>query len=207
MKSNLLLHDDLPPSKYRHWEYSKFKDFKPYINNYKLGFFKFIGNTRYVCETNDFLLLKLIEYYKDLNKILERVLNNYRDEMFLRYAFRIHFFVNEERFNVFLAIWDDLFSYSLERYLKEYHKKFDPSYGISYVSYFNMRFSAMLLFETIKTLVKYNKHPNIYAKDIEKISLSNLSCLLQGSPLEYPSSQYFEVLSYQSSSPSHLTTD
>lgn len=205
MKQSLIIENDLPPSYYYHWDFNYFKNFKPYRTKGKLGFLKYLGNTRYITETNDFLLLKLVDYYKDLNNILTRILQGYRDEMFLRFAFRVSFFSNEERFKIFLSIWDDLFSNALERYIKEYHTTFDRSYGISYVSYFNMRFSSLLLFENTKTLLSINVCPTMFAKDVEKLPLSvnDLSDL----PPEYPSTSYLEELIFQSFSPSQKAID
>ena len=43
-------------------------------------------------------------YLKNLNDNLNRILDNYHDDMFMRFAFRAKIFGNEERFVEFLQI-------------------------------------------------------------------------------------------------------
>ena len=68
-------------SPYAHWDYFLFEDFKPYrIDGKKRGFLSSLNGVRYIQESNMLLLLKLVDYYKDLNVNLERLLDNYYDE-------------------------------------------------------------------------------------------------------------------------------
>lgn len=196
-------------SPYSHWDYDTFKDFKPYkMDGKKRGFLSSLNGVRYVQSTNTLLLYKLIDYYKDLNILFERILDDYHDDMFMRYVFRAKVFGNEQRFKEFLQIWDDLFSHALQMYVMKYHPKFDESYGISYVSYFNMKFSACLLFQTIEVLKKFNNKAGYpegfkYCRDIEMYSLS-LSCIYLSVEIHqpHPSETYYQELVYQSFSPS-----
>lgn len=204
--------DNYYGSPYNHWDYSLFKDFKPYaLNGKKRGFLSSLNGVRYIQKSNTLLLYKLVDYYRDLNKIFERILNNYHDDMFMRYVFRAKVFGNEQRFKEFLQIWDDLFSYSLQMYVNKYHDKFEESYGLSYVMYFNMKFSACLLFQTIEVLKKYNNRSGYpdgfkYCRDIETYRLSIKACFPKvATHFVYPSDTYYQVLTYQSFFPSTST--
>lgn len=102
--------DNYYGSLYNHWDYQLFKDVKPFhIKNKKRGFLASLGNVRYVQESNTLLLYKLIDYYKNLNDNLNRILDNYHDDMFMRFVFRAKVFGNEGRFVEFLQIWDDIY--------------------------------------------------------------------------------------------------
>lgn len=193
-------------SPYAHWDYSLFEDFKPYrIDGKKRGFLSSLNGVRYIQESNMLLLLKLVDYYKDLNVNLERLLDNYYDEMFMRYAFRAKVFGSEQRFEEFLQIWDDVFSYALEMYVNKYHSEYDETFGISYVSYFNMKFSACLLFQTTEVLKKFNNKSGYEegfkaCRDVEVVLFSqNIKVEI---PLEYPLESFHQELLYQSFSPS-----
>lgn len=189
-------------SPYSHWDFELFQEFKPYlIKGKKRGFLSSLNGVRYVQSSNSLLLIKLVDYYKDLNVNLERALDNYYDEMFMRFAFRAKIFGSEQRFKEFLQIWDDVFSYALEQYVKLYHDTYDESFGISYVMYFNMRFSACLLFQTSEVLDRLNgSDPNFkVCRDVEVVLLSqHIKVAL---PLEYPSESFHQELLYQSFSP------
>lgn len=198
--------DNYYGSPYNHWDYQLFKDVKPFhIKNKKRGFLASLGNVRYVQESNTLLLYKLIDYYKNLNDNLKRILDNYHDDMFMRFVFRAKVFGNEERFVEFLQIWDDLFSVALEDYIKRYHDCYDETFGISYVMYFNLKFSKCLVFNCLTVLKQYNNRPGYeegfrYCRDVENISLRS-STRLGWTPLEYPSENYYQELIYQSFSP------
>lgn len=209
---SLSLSDNYYGSPYNHWDYQLFKDFKPYaLNGKKRGFLSSLNGVRYIQKSNNLLLYKLVDYYKDLNKVFERILDNYHDDMFMRYVFRAKVFGNEQRFQEFLQIWDDLFSYSLQMYINKYHSQFDESYGISYVTYFNMKFSACLLFQTIEVLKKYNNRSGYeegfkYCRDVEVHRLSIKACFPKVAiHFVDPLDTYYQELIYQSFSPSTLT--
>lgn len=209
---SLSMSDNYYGSPYNHWDYQLFKDFKPYVlNGKKRGFLSSLNGVRYIQKSNNLLLYKLVDYYRDLNKIFERIQDNYHDDMFMRYAFRAKIFGNEQRFTEFLQIWDDLFSYSLQMYVSKYHTKFDETYGISYVTYFNMKFSACLLFQTIEVLKKYNNRSGYedgfkYCRDVEIHHLSIMACFPKvASHPAHPLDSYYQELIYQSFSPSTLT--
>lgn len=73
--------DNYYGSPYNHWDYRLFKDVKPFhIKNKKRGFLASLGNVRYVQESNTLLLYKLIDYYKNLNDNLNRILDSYHNE-------------------------------------------------------------------------------------------------------------------------------
>ena len=204
--------DNYMGSPYNHWDYSLFQNVKPFkMDGKKRGFLSSLNGIRYVQKSNTFLFYKLVDYYKDLNVILQRVLDNYHDDMFMRYVFRAKVFGNEQRFKEFLQIWDDLFSYALQMYYTKYHHLFDESFGISYVMYFNMKFSACLFFQTIETLKKHNNKSGYedgfkYSRDVEKHHLSIKASFPQVAiHFEDPLDTYYQVLVYQSSSPLALT--
>lgn len=209
----LNISDNYFGSPYNHWDYDLFKDYKPYaINGKKRGFLSSLNGVRYIQKSNNLLLYRLVDYYKDLNKVFERILDNYHDDMFMRYVFRAKVFGNEQRFKEFLQIWDDLFSYSLQMYVTKYHDKFDESYGISYVTYFNMKFSACLLFQTIEVLKKFNNKAGYeegfkYCRDVEVHHLSIMASFPQvKTHFVIPSDTYYQELVYQSFSPLTLST-
>lgn len=202
----MLFLDNYPGSPYNHWDYELFKDVKPFdIKGKKRGFLASLNNIRYVQKSNYLLLLKLIEYYKDLNVNLERVLDNYHDDMFMRFVFNAKVFGNEYRFVEFLQIWDDLFSVSLEEYLKRYHEAYDETFGVSYVMYFNMKFSKCLVYNCLTVLKQFNNKPGYkegfrYCRDVETVSLT-ASTQMVWTDLEYPLESYYQSLIYQSFSP------
>lgn len=200
--------DNYYGSPYNHWDYILFKDCKPYkMDGKKRGFLSSLNGTRYFQVSNTLLLYKLVDYYKDLNNVLQRILDNYHDDMFMRYAFRAKVFGNEQRFIEFLQIWDDIFSHALQMYVTKYHNLFDESYGISYVMYFNMKFSACLFFQTIEVLKKFNNRAGYpegfrYCRDVETYHYS-LNCASKEAwthPVHLADDYYQELL-YQSFSP------
>lgn len=202
-----ILENNYQGSFYGHWDYSLFKDFKPYLlAGKKRGFLEFLGNVKYIQETNDLLLIKLIAYYRDLNIILKRLLDNYADDMFLRFVFNAKVFGNEARFVEFLQIWDDIFSFALEYYVNNDHYAFDPSYGISYVTFFNIRFANVMSFQTITALRYHNNKSGYpidyrYSRDTAVVRFSDPILKQEVIDLQYPSDDFLKLMVYQNSSP------
>lgn len=193
-------------SPYGHWDYSLFRDLKPYkTKGMKRCFLKSIGGIRYVQKSNTLLLYKLVDYYRDLNINLQRLLNNCYDEMFLRFIYWSKVFGNEERFTEFLLLWDDFFQEALEKYLNEHHTKFDESFRISYVSYFNMHFSKCLTYACLPVLKRYNNKSGYpedfrFCRDIHHEDFLITSDLVFDPP-EHPKQTFLQELTYQSFSP------
>ena len=147
-------------SKYNH---NRFNDYKTIdVVNYatkKRGFLASL-DSEYILD-NDLLLIKLVQYYSDLNNILKRASSNYHDYMFMRFAFKTKMFFYEDRFENILELWDEAFSLALETYLKERHVKFIETYGISYVAYFDINFSNALYYSFINLEYKFNNSKEI----------------------------------------------
>ena len=147
-------------SKYNH---NRFNDYKRInVADYatkKRGFLASLDSD-YILNY-DLLLIKLIQYYSDLNNILKRASSNYHDYMFMRFAFKTKMFFYEDRFENILELWDEAFSLALETYLKERHVKFIETYGISYVAYFDINFSNALYYSFINLEYKFNNSKEI----------------------------------------------
>ena len=149
----------------------------------------------------DLLLLKLVEYYSDLNKVLNRLSNNYHDYMFMRFAYKTKMFYFNDRFDHILELWEDAFSLALESYLKDRHESFVETFGISYVAYFDINFSNTLYYMFIDLEYKrYTVQPHVELfSEISDISHYSIDV-----PIEYQVS-FAQELAYQSFSPSLLT--
>lgn len=150
----------------------------------------------------DLLLLKLVEYYSDLNKVLNRLSNNYHDYMFMRFAYKTKMFYFNDRFDHILELWEDAFSLALESYLKDRHESFVETFGISYVAYFDINFSNTLYYILIDLEYKrYTAQPQVELfSEISDISRYSIDV-----PLEYQV-DFVQELAYQSFSPLLLTT-
>ena len=147
-------------SKYNHHRFNNYKRIN--VANYaikKRGFLASL-DSEYILD-NDLLLIKLIEYYSDLNNILKRSASDYHDYMFMRFAFKTKMFFYEDRFDNILELWDEAFSLALEAYLKERHTNFIETYGISYVAYFDINFSNALYYSFVNLEYKYNNSKEI----------------------------------------------
>ena len=147
-------------SKYNH---NRFNDYKRInVADYatkKRGFLASL-DSEYILDY-DLLLIKLIQYYSDLNNILKRSSSDYHDYMFMRFAFKTKMFFYEDRFDNILELWDEAFSLALEAYLKERHTNFIETYGISYVAYFDINFSNALYYSFINLEYKFNNSKEI----------------------------------------------
>ena len=199
-------------SPYAHWDYSLFEKFKDksLLKSERFvyrGLADYLGNVRRYQESNTILLYKLVDYYKDLNKVLTRLLEGSYDRMFCKLAYGLNFFRHEKAFIEYLQIWDDMFSFALERYMKERHNQYDETYGIGYTTYFDVWFSYCLFYESLQALYLHNKvHKKSYegiwvSRDIDVSSLTDSSIRLEWILPEYPLENYYQELIYQSFSP------
>lgn len=169
-------------SKYNHNRFNNYK--RVDVVNYatkKRGFLASL-DSGYILD-NDLLLIKLVEYYSDLNNVLKRTASDYHDYMFMRFAFKTKMFYYEDRFNNILELWDDAFSLALETYMKERHSSFIETYGISYVAYFDINFSNALYYSLINIEYKYNNSKEIPVELFSEID--DINNYLIDEPLVY----------------------
>lgn len=198
-------------SPYGHWDYTLFEKFKykkaltSQSFSYR-GVGDYLGDTKICQESNILLLHKLVDYYKDLNNNLNRLLDGCYDRMFCKVAFGLNFFRHEKAFIEYLQIWDDMFSFALQRYMKERHSQYDETFGISYVTYFDVWFSSCLFYESKAALAFNNKINRVgyedfwYSRDVDRIPFK-ASIHSELIPLEYPKESYYQELIYRSFSP------
>lgn len=140
-------------SKYNHWDINQFKD----VNLMSSGqaiFFKSFGNKRTV--DTDKLFNSLIDYYKDLDLIFYRLLNNINDLMFKRFAFKTVMFKYNLIFRAITNNWDEIFTDAALYYFQNLHTEYDESFGVSYVAYFDTHFSQVLYNAYINYEIKEN---------------------------------------------------
>lgn len=174
-------------SKYNHHKYETFKHIKPYkVKGKKRGFLNSINKKQVL--NNDLLLVKIVNYYSDLNEVLNRVSNDIHDFMFMRFLHYASIIRNPDYFNFMLEYWDDVFSLTLEKWIEEHHYQYIETYKISYVAYFDMKFSAIMRHVFFETLI--NRY--IERKFIPFSQLNNQELLLTPNhylidvPVEYP---------------------
>ena len=192
-------------SKYNHNKYETFKHIKAgKMKGRARGFLNSVDNEYIV--NKDLLLIKLINYYSDLNQNLKRVSNNIHDHMFMRFAHYIGVFRSLAYFNFMTEHWDDLFSLALEEWFEEHHYKFNETYKLSFVAYFDMKFSAImskLFFNIVKN--KFIERKFIPFSQIDNYELVEApNCYLIDVLAEYPRCLVQELVS-QSFAPSLLT--
>ena len=158
------------------------------------------------CVDTDLIFIYLVQYYNDLNEILGRFKNGIRDPFITYMNKRIFLFSFENRFNILLNLWDDIFSVSLERFVLEKHKLFDESYGHHYKDYFDQHIQK-IFYEVYLEVQKNSRHTQqIEFKSRSKVYLNSsitdyelFNLGLQAEQPEYPL-DYLEELSYQYSS-------
>lgn len=140
-------------SKYNHWDISQFKDFN--IVKTTPGTARFldsIDNKKII--DKDILVTKLLDYYRDLDKVLNRLLNDSQELMFRRFAYKTVMFKHENMFRVVTNLWEEMYSDASYNYLLQVHPLYEESYGISYVAYFDTHFSQVL-YQSLITLEIY----------------------------------------------------
>lgn len=185
---------------YNHHKFSTFESVN--VADYatkKRGFLASLDSD-YILD-NDILLIKLVEYYANLNNVLRRLSSGYHDYMFMRFVYKSKMFFYEDRFEHVLELWDDAFSYALESYLKDRHNSFLETYGISYVAYFDINFANSLYYALIDLEYKVysqNVSCNTYSE------IDNINCYSIDEQLEYQV-DFAQELVYQSFAPSLLT--
>ena len=199
-------HNNYEASKYGSQLFSDYEDIVPYPTVY-LSRKVFLSKYNLKdCVDTDLILIKLVEYYNDLNEILGRFKNGIRDPFITYMNKRIFLFSFENRFNILLNLWDDIFSVSLERFVLEKHKLFDESYGHHYKDYFDQHIQK-IFYEVYLEVQKNSRHTQqIEFKSRSKVYLNSsitdyelFNLGLQAEQPEYPL-DYLEELSYQYSS-------
>ena len=158
------------------------------------------------CVDTDLIFIYLVQYYNDLNEILGRFKNGIRDPFITYMNKRIFLFSFENRFNILLNIWDDVFSISIERFLKEKHSLFDESYGYHYKDYFDQHIQK-IFYEVYLEVQKNSRHTQqIEFKSRFKVylnsSLTDSEVFTTGLLAEQPEYQlgFLEELAYRCSS-------
>lgn len=154
------------------------------------------------CVDTDLIFIYLVQYYNDLNEILGRFKNGIRDPFITYMNKRIFLFSFENRFNILLNLWDDIFSLSIERFYKEKHKLFDESYGHHYKDYFDQHIQK-IFYEVYLEVQKNSRHTQqIEFKSRSKVylnsSLTDSELYLMDLQFEQPEYQidYLEELAF-----------
>lgn len=157
------------------------------------------------CVNTDLVFNYLVMYYNDLNCILDRFKIGIRDPLICYLNKRIFLFSFENRFNILLNIWDDVFSRSIERFLEEKHNLFDESFGYSYKDYFDQHIQK-IFYEVYLEVQKESRHTQqIEFKSRFKVylnnSLTDRDVFVIGLLSEQPEYQlgFLEELAYQCS--------
>ena len=148
--------NDYLGSKYNHWDLITFKDVNLVATTKSIPMFlSFLKGEKLL--DKDKLLGYLLDYYKDLNIIFNRLLNNAQDLMFRRFAFKTVMFKYNLIFKAITNNWDEIFSDAAYTYVTETHLNFDESYGISYNAYFDTHFSQVLYMAYVRFEALINK--------------------------------------------------
>lgn len=150
-------HNNYDASKYGSQLFTDFKDLSKFpTTNSSMKLFLSKYDLK-ECVNTDLIFIKLVQYYNDLNEILGRYKKGIRDPFITYMNKRIFLFSFENRFNILLSLWDDLFSLSIERFLKEKHHLFDESYGFHYKNYFDQHIQS-IFYETYLEFQKNSRH-------------------------------------------------
>lgn len=165
------------------------------------------------CTNNDLLLIYLVRYYNDLNCILSRCKKGIVDPFIFLIDERTYMFSYENRFNIMLSIWDDVFSRAVERYVEENHNLYDESYGLCYKDYFDQHMIKAFYEIYLEVQLESRHTQQIEFKSQFKVYLNSsvsdkdmYELNLQSEPLGYQLS-YLEELAYQCSSQPLLSKD
>lgn len=87
----------------------------------------------------------LVDFYKDLDTNLERLLKGYNDPLFIRFVCKAGVFKTEYHWQMLMRNWNRGYSFAIARYYNGAHNKYDPT-GVSYIAYFDMFFSNYLYY-------------------------------------------------------------
>lgn len=159
-------------SKYNHWNWESFKKIDLINHKGKTPYFQtYLKNKGYITEISNYelLFIELVEYYRDLDKVLKRCLDGYVDHMFCRFAFKATMFKYENAFSTVLNCWDEAFSSACKRYYEISHKTYDESYEISYVAFFDTHFANHFRYTLMYTDLDFNRNDGTFnsAKELE----------------------------------------
>lgn len=156
--------NDYLGSKYNHWDLTDFKDVNLVATTKTIPMFLSSLEGGKLLD-KDKLLVCLLDYYKDLNIVFNRLLNNSQDLMFRRFAFKAVMFKYNLIFKAITNNWDEIFSDAAYTYVTETHLNFDESYGISYNAYFDTHFSQVLYLAYVRFEILINKDERAIFKD------------------------------------------
>lgn len=121
--------------------YSALKLKKNYSNK---RWIKYLNTIRY-CETNyEFTLASLVKYYSDIkSNFYYYSLGNY-DPLINNLYKKLAFLSVEYRFDTLMFLWEECFSYALERFINIKHKTYSESLMLTYEEFFFEEMSKII---------------------------------------------------------------